>query len=241
VRRDHWVVEGERPERELSWVADGQVRFEQAVLELDGLGGQSRLPGWTRGHVVTHLARNAEALSRLLSWARTGIETPMYPSEQAREADIQAGAGRPQAEQLNDLRHTAAAFAAAAQQLSVEHWQATLATRQGPIAAFKVPWLRVRELWLHLVDLDAGVESDVIPEDVAIKLVRDVADWLHTRVSTRVELQFPGQDLVSFGPEGIVAVRVSGPVQSLAAWLTGRSPGEHLSAPDGLPELPSWI
>jgi maleylpyruvate isomerase len=232
-------------EQELSWVADGQARVEQAVLELDDLGGRSRLPGWTRGHVVTHLARNAEGLSRLLTWARTGIETRMYLSVQARNADIEAGAGRPQAEQLDDLRRTGAAFAAAAQELSAQHWEATVATRSGPLPASGVPWLRVRELWLHLVDLDAGVEIDVMPEDAAIRLVREVAEWLHSRVSTRVELQLPGQEQVIFGPETTVAVPVSGPVQSLAAWLTGRSSGptteNRLTAPDGLPELPSWI
>src|ERR1041385_6710494 len=105
-----------RPDRELSWVAEGQAQFEQAVMELDDLTGPSRLPGWTRGHVVTHVARNAEALTRLLAWARTGIEPPMYPSAQARDADIEAGAARPQPAQLDDLRRAGAAFAAAAQE-----------------------------------------------------------------------------------------------------------------------------
>ena len=31
----------------------------------------SLLPGWTRGHVLTHLARNADGMINLLSWART--------------------------------------------------------------------------------------------------------------------------------------------------------------------------
>ncbi|HEX2301338.1 MAG TPA: maleylpyruvate isomerase N-terminal domain-containing protein, partial [Pseudonocardiaceae bacterium] len=101
-----------RPDTTLAWVANGQVLLEQAVAGLDELSGPSRLPGWTRGHVVTHLARNAEGLTRLLTWARTGVETPMYPSREARAADIEAGAGRPPAEQLDDLCRTAAAFAA---------------------------------------------------------------------------------------------------------------------------------
>jgi len=138
-----------RPDRELSWVAEAQPRFEQAVTELADLRGPCRLPGWTRGHVVTHVARNAEALSRLLTWARTGIETPMYPSAQAREADIQSGAARPRLIQLDDLRSTAAAFAATAQELSADHWAATVGTRHGPVRASWVPWARVRELWLQ--------------------------------------------------------------------------------------------
>ncbi len=40
----------------------------------------SLLPGWSRGHVLTHIARNADGLGNLLVWARTGVETPQYPS-----------------------------------------------------------------------------------------------------------------------------------------------------------------
>jgi maleylpyruvate isomerase len=230
-----------QPDRELSWVADGQALFEQTVVELDDLGGRSRLPGWTRGHVVTHLARNAEGLCRLLAWARTGVETPMYPSVQARDADIQAGAQRPQPEQLDDLRNTGAAFAAAAQELSAKHWDATVSTRHGPLPASLVPWARVRELWLHVVDLDAGVEIDQLPEDIALALMRDLANSMHTRVSTRIELQACGREPVTFRPRAGVAVAVCGPVQQLAGWLTGRCSGARLTAPNGLPELPPWM
>jgi maleylpyruvate isomerase len=230
-----------RPERELSWVADGQDLFERTVSALGDLGGPSRLPGWTRGHVVTHVARNAEALGRLLTWARTGVETPMYPSIQAREADIEAGAGRSQAEQLDDLRRTGAAFTAAAQQLSPDHWQTTVRTRHGPIPASAVPWARVRELWLHIVDLDGGVEIDVLPEDIATMLVHDVADWMHTRTQVRIAMEIPRRQPVTFGPEAVAPLPVSGSVQQLAGWLTGRAHGDRLTAPDGLPELPRWL
>ena len=54
----------------------------------------SLLPDWTRGHVLTHLARNADALRNLVHWARTGEKTRMYPSREARSADIEAGSGR---------------------------------------------------------------------------------------------------------------------------------------------------
>ena len=57
----------------------------------------SHLPGWTRGHVLTHLARNADGLCNLLVWARTGVATPQYASYEDRDAGIAAGAGRPAA------------------------------------------------------------------------------------------------------------------------------------------------
>ncbi|MGH3775103.1 MAG: maleylpyruvate isomerase family mycothiol-dependent enzyme [Pseudonocardiaceae bacterium] len=229
------------PDTALAWAADGQALFERAVAGCSDLPGPSRLPGWTRGHVATHVARNAEGLVRLLAWARTGVETPMYPSIQARSADIEAGAGRPQAEQLDDLRSTAAAFAAAAQELAPKHWETTVGTRHGPLPASTIPWMRVREVWLHLVDLNVGVEADVLPEDIATALVRDVADWMETRVPARIELQIPGSAPVIFGPETAAPVSVSGPAQELAGWLTGRCPGDRLIAPDGLPELPGWL
>lgn len=229
------------PDTALVWVAGGQALFEHTVSELDDVGGSSRLPGWTRGHVITHLARNADGLVRLLTWARTGIETPMYPSMQARAADIEAGAGRGRLEQLDDVRRAGAAFAAAATQLSAQHWQAMVRTRHGPLLASSIPWLRAREVWLHLVDLDAGPEIDAVPDDVAVALVRDVAGWMDSRVSARIEIQIADGEAVAFGPESGARVSVSGSAQELAGWLTGRSRGDHLAAPAGLPELPGWL
>src|SRR3954447_21274961 len=55
----------------------------------------SALPGWTRRHVVAHVAFNARALMRLLHWARTGEKTPMYASAEARNAEIEEGAKDP--------------------------------------------------------------------------------------------------------------------------------------------------
>ena len=53
----------------------------------------SLLPGWTRGHVLTHIARNADGLVNLMRWARTGTKTPMY----ARGGVGQRRGGREQA------------------------------------------------------------------------------------------------------------------------------------------------
>ena len=53
----------------------------------------SRLPGWSRGHVATHIARQADGIVRLTEWARTGERQDMYASAEQREADIDAGLG----------------------------------------------------------------------------------------------------------------------------------------------------
>src|SRR5215213_2212164 len=86
------------------------------------LRAPSLLPGWTRGHVVTHLCRNADAVTNLVEWAATGDERPMYASQAARDAAIEAGAGRPVAEQLADAEESAERFLAAARDLPAERW-----------------------------------------------------------------------------------------------------------------------
>ena len=59
------------------------VSTDRLLATVDGLDDAalrqpSRLPGWTRAHVLTHIARNADGLVNLVTWARTGEETPMY-------------------------------------------------------------------------------------------------------------------------------------------------------------------
>src|SRR5260370_38967831 len=72
----------------------------------------SLLPGWTRGHVLAHLAGNADALRNLLIWARTGVKAPAYASQQARDEAIEAGGGTPAGGPLGGQTRTAEAVPA---------------------------------------------------------------------------------------------------------------------------------
>ncbi|MFD3621220.1 maleylpyruvate isomerase family mycothiol-dependent enzyme [Streptomyces sp. NPDC058676] len=233
------------PERVLGWVEDGQYRLRQAVdaLREDAVTEPSALPGWTRGHLLTHLARNADALVNLLTWARTGIPTPMYTSPDQRVTDIEAGAGRPLADQRADVRESAARFRKATDALSADAWSATVVSAQGrEIPASEVPWLRAREVWIHLVDLRVGVDMDALPPEFAWALVRDVAGWLSARVEPGI-----GAELVAEGHGTVVlgtpapGVTVTGPPYALAAWLTGRGSTQELRVTGGLPDLPRWL
>ena len=97
----------------LTELAEATDRLVATVRRLDdsALAAPSGLPGWTRGHVVAHLARNADGLGNLAPWAETGIETPMYASRDARAAAIEADAYRTAAVQLADLVGSAEALA----------------------------------------------------------------------------------------------------------------------------------
>jgi len=229
----------------LDWVEDGQRQLQQAVdaLPETAVTEPSALPGWTRGHLLTHLARNADALVNLLTWARTGTPTPMYTSPDQRATDIEAGARRPLTEQQADVRQSAARFAAAAEALTDADWSATVVSGQGRrIPASEVPWLRAREVWIHLVDLRVGVAMDALPPDFAWALAGDVAGWMSARIAPGVGAELRAQDhgTVALGNPS-ADVTVTGSPNALASWLTGRAGTDELHVKGELPVLPRWL
>jgi maleylpyruvate isomerase len=231
----------------LDWVREGHRRLEDELQHQppDALAQPSILPGWTRGHIVTHLARNADGLRNLLYWARTGERTPMYPSYEARNSAIEMGAGRGLTEQLEDLKGASARFVEAAEQLDDSQWNATVETVQGQaMPARQVPWTRAREVWVHLGDLDLGLRESPLPDAVARALLEDVARWRDRTTSERVTMRAPGLPELSFGgSRDQQAVEISGSAPDLVAWLTGRSPGTGLAVapPHALPVLSRWL
>ncbi len=228
-----------------SWAAAGQDHVELAAARLEPaqVAEPSRLPGWTRGHVLAHLSRNADALVNLLTWARTGTEARMYASPTERADGIEAGAYRALPEQLADLSAADQRFTAAAAAVPADRREFTVLSAQGrEIPAREVPWLRVREAWLHLVDLDVAFEVDDIPADVAWTLAADVAGWMSSRTPVTAELRAGGRpDPIKLG-QGEKAAVVEGTPQRIAGWLTGRVPDRAGLAVTGqLDDLPRWL
>jgi maleylpyruvate isomerase len=199
----------------------------------------SLLPGWTRGHVMTHVARNADSLINLLNWARTGVETRQYASPEERTSGIENGARRPIAVQLNDAREAAERFGAACAELSAAEWMTTLADA-GPAA--KVVWRRLREVEVHHVDLTYGYTWRDWPNAFSHRLLHElVAMWPDYEPAVLLQ---PG-DLthpLALG-SGDAAMTVTGRAGDVAAWLIGRSTGIGLTvSPDReLPAVPKWM
>jgi len=140
-------------------VREATARLLVTAHELDdaSVAAPSLLPGWTRAHVLTHIARNADGAVNLLSWARTGVETPQYASWEARVADIEAGAPRPAAELLEDLDAACERFTAAVDGMPAEAWSERVRWTSGAEApAARVVWSRLREVEIHHVDLGSG-------------------------------------------------------------------------------------
>ena len=205
----------------------------------------SLLPGWSRGHLLTHIARNADSLRNLLVWARTGVPKPQYSSADERSQGIERGAGRSAAELLADLDASAAALDAEAARLPGAAWAAKVHGAQGnEHAGWYTLWRRLTEVEIHHVDLRVGYSPADWPEGFATYCLEQVAPGFAGPHSPAATLQSSDAAVaVRIGPPcDQQATTVTGPVRMLLAWLTGRSAGDGLVAePAGpLPALPSW-
>jgi maleylpyruvate isomerase len=227
-------------------VEDATSRLLRTAAAFDGadLAAASLLPGWTRGHVLAHLARNADGFVNLFTAARTGQARPMYASSAARSADIEAGAARPPAAHLDDLRRSADRLAEAAAAMRPESWTALVQTPRGPKVAALLVWGRLREVEVHHLDLGAGYQPADWSEAFAHRLLHEVATDLADRPEPpSMVLRFDGSrhELVIGGRAD--APIIAGPAPDLAAWLIGRDGGDALAVtPDGvLPKPPEWM
>lgn len=215
----------------------GRLIETARTLDGAGLAAASLCAGWTRGHVLSHIARNADAYVNLLTWARTGVETPAY-AEGRRDADIEAGAARPLAEQLDDLRASGERFAAAVEAMTTDNWAVTVRGRSGePIHATSLVWARLREVEVHHVDLDAGYGPADWPAAFTTRLLHEITRTL-PGFSARLVAEDLGQTLTLGSP----GPTVGGPGHAIAAWLIGRGDGNGLTVtPTGdLPAVPRW-
>ncbi|AZM45430.1 mycothiol maleylpyruvate isomerase [Streptomyces sp. WAC 06738] len=209
-----------------------------ARLGDDAVRAPSALPGWTRGHVLSHLARNADALVNVLSGR------PMYASAEARDADIEAGATRSLTEQLDDVRATADRLAGTAADIPADGWSARCELRNGVTDVMaRIPFRRLVEVELHHVDLDAGYTLDRLPEEFVTREI----DFLTARFAgdeqvTPLSLSAPDGSTWTTGapPSAGDPVRVTGAPYALMGWLAGRTTGTGVRTENGaaLPTLP---
>jgi maleylpyruvate isomerase len=125
----------------------------------------SRLPDWTIGHVLTHLARNADSIVRVLEAGARGETVERYPGgASARDAEIEVGAVRSAAELVDDVRTSAATLARVMD--GQTRWDArSIETRGTDIPVADLPALRRRETEVHGVDLGLGYEAEDWPAE----------------------------------------------------------------------------
>jgi len=182
----------------------------------------SLLAGWTRAHVLTHLARNAEGLTRLLEHANRGEVAEQYPGGvSARNAAIDAGANRSMREILDDLRAATWALEAAWVAMSADGWSGSGILSSGAVIGVReVVFRRWREVEVHHADLGGDFTwANWTPAYVRLDLEHQVMLWTSRQPMGLTQL-----------PER--ALRLE-PTARLA-WLLGRLVVEGLAAPEPL-------
>jgi len=234
-------------------VADAQIEAALGLAEaatgrlLDALAdvddawcrAPSLLPDWSRGHVLTHLARNADALARLARATADGRAVSMYGPEGAREADIEAGAGRDAATLVDDVRTSAARLSDTCRTVPDTVWDEVREWRPGRSQPLRtIPVARLVEAEAHRVDLGAGY----VPADWPASSCNLLLSTALTRLAGA-----PSPPLLRVHPDGQPprgsdepeAPTVSGPIHELVWWLMGRDDGSRLSCTGPLPDLPA--
>lgn len=217
---------------QLLTVRRGTAFWHRKVDELTDaeLDEPSLLNGWSRRHLIAHVGYNARAVGRLVLWANTGVEHPMYSSPEARSTEIDLGASMP-ARALRHLNHHAAVSLNVEWRDSPdEAWSHQVRTAQGrTVPMSETVWMRTREVWLHAVDLDNGARVSDIPENVLERLLSDVLAIWKTRgtdpgfaihVTDRPDLGTLGGGGDSGGDSSAQTIR--GDLAAVVSWASGR-------------------
>jgi maleylpyruvate isomerase len=210
------------PREDLQRVADAQARFLAAIRSLhdDDMGRPTNLPGWTVGHVLTHVARNADSHTRRSEAAIAGEMADQYPGgADGRSGEIEHGAGRTARQTVDDVRRSAEALRDSWERVPEEAWgnvTRDLSGRARPL--YELPERRWMELEVHLVDLDIGVTHRAWTDDF-------VTAWLPRMRADAAGRLPPGASLPAPGELD---------QRDELAWLFGRSDD------DASPQLGPW-
>ena len=231
----------------LSAVARHTRLLVDHTSRLTDVRSPSLCEGWSRAHVLSHVARNAEAIQRLAEWALDGEPREMYPGgTAARDAAIEEGArrlgpasaedSRPAGAFADDLSKTAESLARRLDELSGPLAVDTVTMRGGmEVSSLELPFLRLRELVYHHVDLDDGFTfADVEPPLLARFIEDAVARLRMGSHPPDLELR---TDVGDRWVVGDATTTVRGSRAGVLLWLARRI-GSGVEAEGGLPQLP---
>jgi maleylpyruvate isomerase len=217
------------PKAEVRTAID-QLNALLTSVDDDAARGPSGLLGWSRGHVMAHLANFSTAMTRQVDEALQGRLVEMYDGGRpARDAAIEADAATP-AEELKARVATATSGLVAAWE-KVDDWSRPVSHRNGDLAA--TVYAGWREVAIHTVDLDLGPTSDTWSAEFCLHLL----DFLRPRVPAHTRLVLDAGDVRWEEGGGQVRV-VQGKLTDLTAWMAGRRPVSPLVGE--LPDLSPW-
>ncbi|MGA6166690.1 maleylpyruvate isomerase family mycothiol-dependent enzyme [Amycolatopsis magusensis] len=209
-------------------IAAGHERLAKRLVELtdDEARGPSALPGWSRGHVLTHLENLGRAFRRQAEYALAGKTIEVYDGGRpGRDAGIEAGAGRSAAELREGVLDSIHGLEESWAQVPEDGWQRPVRYREGPLLGTVFCWWR--EVEIHFTDADLGYRTD----DWSPEFCAHVLEFLAPRAPEGVRLVLrpvddPREWAWGSGPEAGARGRLT----DLTAWMAGRREDGSLPA-----------
>lgn len=227
----------------LNIAREGTAYFAQKLASLtdEEMSDPCLLDGWTRKHLVGHVGYNAVALCRILDWAATGVETPMYASTEQRGREIEEGASLSAGSLRNLFVENAARLDEKWRNLPDAAWNAEVRTAQGRmVPASETAWMRNREVWVHAVDLGNGGRFDDFPDVVLGSLLDDIVGmWRRKGEGAGLVLEVDDRRFVVVEDGPPVTDAVAGTLAAVVRWATGRGGVGLTSGSDLHP--PRWL
>lgn len=217
----------------------GMAMATIASLTDDEVAAPTRCDGWTRAHLIAHLALDADATTNLVTWAVTGRETPADASPEERDAAIEASARRSAAELAATLEQSAARLLAAFRTLRDGVAVPTVPTRfSGEVDVFSLPARRTTEVIVHHDDLATTWAWDEADPDAIVDAIEVCVHRLQVRPDS------PGLHIVAREGEewtvGDGAHRIEGYYEALLPFLAREQVEDGLRHGGGVPRLPAW-
>jgi maleylpyruvate isomerase len=185
---------------EAATAAQRRLAATVAGLDDDQVGATSLLPGWSVGHVLTHLARSGDGHRQVFEGAALGEVRAQYDSPTARVEGIESGAKRPGREIVADLLASMAALEKAWGALPADRWSAVGEVSGELRTMTEIVFRRVREVEVHHADLGLAYTASEWPDEYVDEELRRGLERLADRADHR----------------------------TLAAWLLGRAPAPEL-------------
>ena len=218
------------------------VSSKVAGLRDEDVLAATELPGWTRGHVLAHLAHVSNAVARQVEYTLRGERIDFYdggPSGRTQAIEMAAGQGA--REHQEALAAGMTKVLGALEGLEEEQWQLPISYRNGVVRDGALAYWR--ELLIHLTDLQVGRGPETWSKEFCLYLL----EFLTPRVpeNTHLKLLPLGLSPMTIGT-GENAVSVSGMLTDIVAWLAGRTPtmgslrAEAAADSVELPELLGW-
>jgi len=233
------AASGRDIEDDIELVEASHRALDASLADLDDTAARrpTRLPRWSVGHVLAHIARNADSFVRVLDAAGEGRVGVQYPGGTAsRDADIESGSGRPADALRADVAQASRRLESALRATAADTWATGRALRSGiEVPVHQLPLRRLQEVEIHRVDLGLGYEASDWDERYVTRQLELLLPALGSRLAPgmAVDLRVVGRPPESHGA-GDDRRTVSGSSRAILCWLVGRSDD------DGLPPLGPW-